>query len=336
MIGLIPCVAMPDEPAWGQFLRMAQENGLYGRRALLKLLPEKASKDRWGVARRQWAFLMAGISRPSGNRTFDLLDYFKQHCTFTQLVELPGWVNCWGKLVYRWAFHHGTHYPSPLVVRSCPECAKADVCKVGFAWYKQGHQLPGIEWCQEHRCSLFQVPAERDLVQQAEGLSHQAPRDAGGSDPMPHFVDRYIHALDWLRRPGHASASSQFAWQVNRQIFGINLANYWQRAAFRHSAEFAAPRDWYFRNFVEPRLTLSRPMKLWKATAYAERALVAAHATSSVEELTTLISKVEGRLREHREEHRRWRESGGVGAIPKLQCHESDVETWEPEVPDVF
>lgn len=126
MMGLAPCVAMPDEPAWGQFRRLARENGFYSPRALSKLLPEGGSRDRWSVLRRQLAFFMSGTTRSEGNHTYGLDGYFRNHCIFPQLVGFKCWVDHWQTWVLRWAFHHGTHYPSTWVIRSCPECAKGD------------------------------------------------------------------------------------------------------------------------------------------------------------------------------------------------------------------
>ena len=312
MMGLAPCVAMPDEPAWGQFRRLALENGLHSSRALQKLVTEGESRDRWLAVRRQLTFFMSGTARPDRNRTYELGDYFKKHCIFPQLVGLNGWVKHWHDLVFRWAFHHGTHYPSTWVVRSCPECAKEDALQVGFAWYRQGHQLPGVDWCLRHGCSLFQVPTRVDLIRRTNWQSYQVPFTVGKEHPLPPFAHRYLRALEWLRHPVHWSARSEFERQVNGLVFGADDASYEEEREVGVLIERMAPQDWYRTHFVEPLEKLTRPIDSWKEQSNPGLALKAAYSTTSDAEVDELLSKTKAGLDAIDESLRQWRKSGGV------------------------
>ena len=303
---------MPDEPAWGQFRRLARENGYYSPEALLKLVPEEGSRDRWSELRRQLAFFMSGTARPGGNRAYDLYDFFRNHCIFPQLVGFKCWVAHWQSWVFRWAFHHGTHYPSTWFVRSCPECAKEDYSEVGFAWYRQGHQLPGADWCLRHGCSLFQVPTGPDLIRCTNWESYQVPFTSGGGQRLPPFVHRYLHTLEWLRRRKDWVAWSELEKEVNGLAFGSENAGFEAECELRARIESVAPQDWYRAHFVESLKKVTRGIDCWEATSSPELALRAAYVTTSDADLDCLMSKTEAGVEAIKETLRRWRRSGGV------------------------
>jgi hypothetical protein len=239
---------MPDEPAWGQFRRMAQENGLHGPKALKKLVPNGGSRDEWLAVRRELAYLMSGKTPQEG-----LYDYFREHCIYPQLLAPKCWEGLWHSLVFRWASHHGNLYPSRLIVSSCPECAKEDIGQFGFAWYRQGHQLPGVDWCLRHSCSLYQAPTGVDLIRLTSWRSYQAPLMSAEPKPLPPFVYRYLRVLEWLRRFDNRGKWGEFEGVTNLIAFGPRKPNYDDIHAFRERIIAAAPHDWYRTHFVEPR-----------------------------------------------------------------------------------
>lgn len=74
---------------------------------------------------------MAGSTERSG-----LLSYFQAHCLIPQLLPNNYWIPRWPLLLDRWGSHHSTIYPSPLIIRSCGECAREDIDQHGFARHK--------------------------------------------------------------------------------------------------------------------------------------------------------------------------------------------------------
>lgn len=309
MMGLTPCVAMPDEPAWGQFRRLAKENGLHSPKALRKLVPDGGSRDEWLAVRRRLAHLMSGTTRPH-----ELIDYFKNHCIYSQLLAFSCLVDLWRSLVFRWASHHGNLYPSRLVVRSCPECAREDIEQFGFAWYRQGHQLPGVDWCFRHSTPLYQVPSGLDLIGPKSWRSYQVPLTSAEPRLLPSFIHRYLRALEWLRHAKHRSAWSEFESAVNCVAFGPKAPDYKDLDALGDLIGAAAPDDWYHAHFVEPQKTRTRPIACPDGLNSPVLALRAACVTNSDSDLDELFSTTAVAVEATNERIRQWLRSGGRSA----------------------
>jgi hypothetical protein len=187
---------MPDEPAWGQFRRLARENGILTLGALKRAATIGAvwPQDPQLGWRRQVLRLMAGTTERS-----ELLSYFQAHCVFPQLLPSDYWMSRWPALLDQWGMHHATTYPSLMVIRSCRECSLEDAAELGFSWFRLGHQLPGVEWCARHSCGLNQASTGPRLLERDAFLHIQPTTSALSAVPVPAFVHRYIRALDWLR-----------------------------------------------------------------------------------------------------------------------------------------
>ena len=298
---------MPDEPAWSQFRRMARENGLHGRTALSKLVPEGGSRDEWLAVREKLAFLMSGASRH-----YQLSDYFKKHSIYPQLISFSCLLNRWQSLLYRWASHHANLYPSKRVVRSCPECAREDVMQFGFAWYRQGHQLPGVDWCLQHACSLYQVPTGLDLIRLTSWKTYQVPHaTVADPQPLPPFIHRYLRALEWLRRARHGFAWTELGRETNLIAFGPITPDYHNFGALERRIVAAAPTEWYQTHFVDPKLTRMRPLSCPEGSKSPVLALRAACITQSDEDLNVLFSNTAVATEAIKERLRQWRKSGG-------------------------
>jgi hypothetical protein len=63
---------------------------------------------------------------------------------------------------------------NPFGVSICPRCVEEDVGFWGFSYWRRSHQLPGIDWCQKHRCAL--IKTRRDAP--VEMLPHEVLADA--------------------------------------------------------------------------------------------------------------------------------------------------------------
>lgn len=247
------CAAMPDEPAWGQFRRMALENGLHSQQALLRLFSNGDEGTKGGEgsllsARVGLAKLMAG-----GSRREDLLKFYRAHCIHPQIFESSRSIRHWWRFVMRWGLHHGNLYPSRMVVRSCNECACEDVEKLGFSWYRQGHQLPGIDWCLKHECPLHEFPAGVDLVRSTFWKLYPIPRASPERpQPLPPFVRRYMRAMEFLRNSRKVDAWDQFGRETLLAFFGSAGGSFEEINLLEGHVVDAAPKEWYRIHFKEP------------------------------------------------------------------------------------
>lgn len=254
---------MPDEPAWGQFRRLARENGIHsfstigGLAARGAIWPQTPELD-W---RRQMIRLMAGTTERSA-----LLAYFQARCLYPQLLPSEYWLSRWPALLSRWGLHHATVYPSPLVIRSCSDCAREDVEAHGFSWFRQGHQLPGVEWCSRHASALHQQKTSRDLLDKDAYILVQPPIALLSSVELPPFVQRYLQMLDWLRAPANRGRWQAVNLALIRQLDG-GEEHEDSEGTFRRIVTASAPSDWFRKNFIQP-----QAIQIQQSLKYPQRA----------------------------------------------------------------
>jgi hypothetical protein len=264
---------MPDEPVWGQFHRMARVNGLHRPEALEKLVPTKKQTfdRRWLTLEREVTYILAGTRRISG-----LYDYFRAHGVIPQFLSINYWLNNWLSLLFRWGLHHAVLYPSRVSIRSCSECASEDVEQFGFAWFRRGHQLPGVEWCLQHSCPLSQMSTGPNLFRGVDWLSFQVlSTRPPHSQPIPPFVHRYLRVLEWLRNFPSGRGWLEFARTMNFAAFGLDEFN-GAAVGFREMVRSEAPTGWFQSHFVEPKPIRSRVFDCadsWQSPALALRAI---------------------------------------------------------------
>lgn len=288
---LKPCAAMADEPGWGHFVRFAKENGLHSLGAVSPLLPNGwNAAERWIIWQRL-AHLMTGTQHPN-----QLDEYFRQNCVFSQLIEYKHLLGpVWPRLARRWAFHHGSFYFARATVRSCPECIKEDVGKHGFAWYRQGHQLPGVDWCWLHSASLYEVETHVNIVRSRSSWTMlRLPTKQTGRARIPPFVRRYLRVLEWLRQPqNHLAWSAAHAVLSGLLPVSKTLTDGWMQTDERIAA--AAPRDWYAGHY-DFRVMRSRHLNCPAESQSPVLALRAAFLARSEADLNQLFAKIDDAL----------------------------------------
>lgn len=274
---------MPDEPAWGQFRRLTRENGIFSLGALKRaatrggIWPQNPQLD-W---RQQVLRLMAGTTERSG-----LLSYFQAHCVIPQLLPSDYWRSRWPGLLDLWGTHHAAVYPSSLILRSCRECAVEDVAGFGFAWFRLGHQLPGVEWCSHHDCGLCQLSTGPLLLDREAFLHIQPSMSASPSAQMPAFVQRYLRVLDWLRAlPNRGSWKAMYSVLMKATDEDCSREN--PQVLKRIAA--TAPADWYRVHFAEAQEPTARyPLRYPRQAQSAWLALTVAAFTASTEDVDEL------------------------------------------------
>ena len=284
MSSLTRVAGMPDEPAWGQFRRLTRENGIFSLGALKRaatrggIWPQNPQLD-W---RQQVLRLMAGTTERSG-----LLSYFQAHCVIPQLLPSDYWSSRWPGLLNLWGTHHAAVYPSSLVLRSCRECALEDVAQLGFAWFRLGHQLPGVDWCSRHACGLGQLATGPQLLDREAFLHLQPPISASPAAPMPEFVQRYMRVLDWLR-----ASANRGSWKAMYSALMISTGEDCSREDPKVLTRItaAAPLNWYRAHFLEAQEPTARYPLLYPRQAQSSwLALTAAAFTASTEDIDELI-----------------------------------------------
>lgn len=286
LASLAPVAGMPDEPAWGQFRRLARENGIFTLGALKKVAaiggvwPQDPQLD-W---RRQVLRLMVGTTERSA-----LLSYFRAHSVMPQLLPSNYWMSRWPTLLNQWGTHHATTYPSAMVLRSCRECALEDLAEFGFSWFRIGHQLPGVEWCSCHACGLNQLSTGPMLLDRDAFLHIQPTTSASPAVPMPAFVQRYLCVLDWLRAP-----TNRGRWKaINAALTSLTGEDCPHESALLKLITATAPSAWYRVHFADPQTQTSRhPLRFPRQAQSAWLALMVAALTASTEDIDELTRAV--------------------------------------------
>lgn len=283
---------MPDEPVWGHFQRLSRENGIYSVDSWRlasdsgRVWPSARSLD-W---RKQVVRLMANSSERDG-----LLSYFEAHSIEPQLLPREAWDPRWLVLLNRWSFHYSGNYPAPLVIRSCAQCVCEDLAERGFSWFRLAHQLPGVDWCPRHSCSLNQIASGHSLLARDDFFNLRPPQRQSPAAPLPSFVQRYIRAIEWLRLP-----SNRDGWRAQLPVLKGSIAEEIERAKCGNAALItsSAPRDWYEANFagehlIETRLAMSSSPPI----SSPRMALIMAAIATSVEDVSHIASQLSQAIR---------------------------------------
>ncbi len=284
MISLTRVAAMPDEPAWGQFRRMSRENGIHCLGALKAaakmgaIWPQAPLLD-W---RRQVLRLMAGTTQRSG-----LLSYFESHCVIPQLAPSNHWSSRWPALLDQWGSHHAAVYPSHLVIRFCGECSRQDIGQFGFAWYRLGHQLPGVEWCSRHACALNELLTGRDLLGATAFVHIQPSPKRVSTAIIPSFVQRYLRAIDWLRASANRRRWKSIYTAIER-LCGVSRGQ--EDGTVLARLITAAPSSWYKRHFLDARAIGHHPLRCQQYMQSPWLALAIAAHTETLTDVELLIT----------------------------------------------
>lgn len=282
--------AMSDEPVWGHFRRLARENGLYNIASVIALADRG---ELWPAnCYRDWRAQMAGLMYSTRDME-DVVSYFQTNFLYPQLVPQAHWRPRRYELMAHWCVHHAVFYPSPLVIRSCSECAAEDVRQFGFSWFRLGHQLPGVEWCPRHLQSLHQLPTSRDLWRNSHLIQSQPPLSAVTRVRIPLFVLRYLYALDWLRALANREKWGSFELALASTSDG-ERGESTKHSALLKRVKTLAPADWYRKNFVTPRplrnvRVLGHPLTARSAWL----GLCAAAVTTSIRDVEGLIMEAD-------------------------------------------
>lgn len=273
---------MPDEPSWGHARRLLRENGIYDLRALLSILKCEESPEVLKSIRFQKVFyglLAYGAETPQSG------SYFERHCMLPQLSapRLFGWR--WEGM-HRWILHHATYYPSPLVERSCPQCALEDLVKHGFSWFRRVHQLPGVNWCLQHECGLNGRTSSRSPLDPRSFRNVGPTTSAAPFLRIHEFVRRYLLALNWLR-----TLSDYLAWEAATSVIESASGGLFRSgdSSFNDHIKSAAPTTWYVANFVDVRAIGLRQLVPDMRYRTAHLALAVASITQSDGDVDELI-----------------------------------------------
>lgn len=132
----------------------------------------------------------------------------------------------------------------------CPECVAEDKQFWGFAYWRRIHQLPGIDWCPKHSCSLMWSPSENELEWQpnpknAKGID--LPTDAGDHPIIQRFTEIIFDMLDRECPLSCFEASSKLS--LRAQSMGIRIAKTGSSPNLSDLALQMAPRAWLTRWF---------------------------------------------------------------------------------------
>jgi hypothetical protein len=190
---------MPDEPAWGQFRRVIQVNGLGTGRRLVENFGPPPEHGKSAISQQNPKVLefLAG-----SRKRLDLWDYFRGHSIFPLLFDTRDLIDGneagfdWRRLSARWHIHHASQYWSPRVIRRCPRCQSDDQAQSGFDWYRRLHQLPGVEWCVLHDCAVEEAFSPSNLV--LSTLMFQVKEPVARGKRAFGYLLRYLRTLSWL------------------------------------------------------------------------------------------------------------------------------------------
>ena len=302
MAEVIVCRPMQDEPAWGQFIRLARLNGLNSRRALAKLLPLDApfGSRGWIRYRKHIAHLLSGTQRRS-----DMDEYFRSHYVYPLIIGARYWFGPGKTPVYHWNAHHSIYYPSPRVVRSCGDCSQEDIEKAGFAWFKREHQLPGVKWCWRHQCLLHERKVLNDLFQNDGWMALRPQSRRVGSDAMQPFVHRYVRVLHWLGSKDGRRKWDEF-WKTLVDTLLIDQTTNHPYCAFDELISVEAPTSWLEAQFLDPQRESRRQFSGARRDDGPLLALSAAAISRSDRDVDELIDLTVKLADENYESMRRW------------------------------
>lgn len=278
---------MPDEPVWGQYIRTMHINGLPNDQAMLDAIHALGNPSR-RLKRRVALHFLAG--------TRHLWDYFRAHSVHLQLGAAFAWATqSWNskQILNRWHFHHSRYFPSPCVVRRCPQCLIEDHAQHGYSWFRRIHQLPGVEWCPTHGTALDVAPSAGSVV--ASKLAFKKVDHLCDLDAAPAFIRRYIMALEWLCACQNVSARAHLESWIEEEGAGPNSIGwepgFWSEEAVTRNA----PDEWFAAQFVQP----CGNMKRWGFGGLSPGgynpalALLTAALTTSVADVAALIASAE-------------------------------------------
>lgn len=78
----------------------------------------------------------------------------------------------------------------------CTSCLEEDFIEIGTPYWRRGHQMPGLYWCQEHGCSLSLTPRPRafwqsptEFIATRRELSSGWIEELRGCDAIVRFLD---------------------------------------------------------------------------------------------------------------------------------------------------
>ena len=237
---------MPDEPVWGQYMRTMHINGL-GDLAMLDAIHALGDRSRRDTRRIALRFL-AG--------THHLWHYFRGHSVYLQLIEESAWEKQPSgpkKVPYRWYFHHSRYFPSPCVIRRCPQCVTEDQAQHGYSWFRRILQLPGVEWCPTHGTALHLAPSADNVV--TNELTFKKVDGLPDLDAAPAFVRRYVMVLGWLCTRQRYSARAYLESWIEKESAEPSI-DYWNcKLNPWHEESIVAsnaPAEWFAAQFVHP------------------------------------------------------------------------------------
>lgn len=132
----------------------------------------------------------------------------------------------------------------------CPDCVAEDKQFWGFAYWRRIHQLPGIDWCPKHGCSLMWSPSENELEWQPDPKNSKLidlPTDAVDHPVIQRFTEIMFGMLDRDRPLSCFEASSKLS--LRAQSMGIRIAKTGSNPNLSDLALQMAPRAWLTRWF---------------------------------------------------------------------------------------
>lgn len=287
MSRLVRCDAMPDEPAWGHFMRFAQVNGFRSIACVSEALPDRKNYQRPTptLLRTLIAEHLAGSRKKR-----PLYEYFQAHTTYSQVLPISSCVAVWRYMLNRWSYHNADLFPTPLVIRFCPMCVAEDLDAHGFSWFRREHQLAGVSWCLKHSRSLHQLPAPMQFLHSRGWFTV-----GSGSEPetgliVPPFVRRYTKALEWLtQRSGSRKG-------VQSLLIALNRVEYGQDSSQPFTSKTGGvdrspvPSEWHRTNFPD-----AKRRSRWGLEALAEcgmytLAVRAAQLSSTMEDIEHIMN----------------------------------------------
>ena len=161
---------LPDELALGHLGRIYVLNGVEKSHRTAKQVHKYAQPARRTSGGMHYIETLASLVGQTCSHYlfhYSLLPFYRA----VQVGETKSWIEDYGSL---FGAKCSASRASVYGTRVCPRCIEEDVAFWGFSYWRRSHQLPGINWCHKHHCSLRKCHSDAPIRSLPQDVSASA------------------------------------------------------------------------------------------------------------------------------------------------------------------